>query len=197
MIFETERLILRPWEAADAEELYKYAKDHAVGPIAGWPTHRSLADSLEIIRGVLAAPETYAVVLKETGKPVGSIGLKLKGATDLTDENDECELGYWLGRPYWGLGLIPEAAKELIRHDFEELNMSKIWCAYYDGNTKSRRVQEKCGFVHQFTTDRVEVPLMGEYRTGHVSCLTREQWKFGLMGQVLPENGLPEALDLE
>ena len=105
MILETERLILRPWEAADAEELYKYAKDPAVGPIAGWPTHRSVADSLEIIRGGLSAPETYAVVLKATGKPAGCIGLKLKGATDLTDENDECELGYWLGRPYWGLGL--------------------------------------------------------------------------------------------
>lgn len=75
MILETGRLILRRWEEADAEELYQYAKDPAVGPIAGWPPHTSVENSREIIRDVLTAPETYAVVLKETGKPVGSIGI--------------------------------------------------------------------------------------------------------------------------
>ena len=69
----TERLILRPWKESDAESLYKYAKDPAVGPIAGWYPHTSVENSLEIIRTVFAAPETYAVVLKATGEPVGSI----------------------------------------------------------------------------------------------------------------------------
>lgn len=71
----TERLILRPWKESDAESLYKYAKDPAVGPIAGWYPHTSVENSLEIIRTVFAAPETYAVVLKATGEPVGSTGL--------------------------------------------------------------------------------------------------------------------------
>ena len=70
MILQTERLFLRPWEDSDAEELYKYAKDPRVGPIAGWPVHTSVENSLEIIRGVLSEPETYAVVLKETGLPM-------------------------------------------------------------------------------------------------------------------------------
>ena len=43
--------------------------------IAGWPVHTSVENSLEIIRGVLSEPETYAVVLKETGLPVGSVEL--------------------------------------------------------------------------------------------------------------------------
>jgi len=61
MELRTERLILRPWRESDAESLYEYAKDPAVGPIAGWPPHTSVENSLEIIRGVLSEKETYAV----------------------------------------------------------------------------------------------------------------------------------------
>ena len=61
MFIETERLILRPWEESDAESLYEYAKDQAVGPIAGWPVHTSVENSLEIIRNVLSAEGTFAV----------------------------------------------------------------------------------------------------------------------------------------
>lgn len=66
----------------------------------------------------------------------------MKGHTDMTNKEDECELGYWLGKPFLGRGYMPEAAKELIRYGFEELKMSIIWCKYYDGNDKSKRVQE-------------------------------------------------------
>ena len=95
----------------------------------------------------------------------------------MTDRDDECELGYWLGKPFWGRGIMPEAAKELIRHGFETLSMRAIWCGYYDGNMKSKRVQEKCGFVYHHTTEGLEVELMGETRTGHANLLTKEQWE--------------------
>ena len=65
MILETERIILRPWRESDAGELYEYASDPQVGPIAGWPVHTSAENSREIIRDVLSAPETYAVILKK------------------------------------------------------------------------------------------------------------------------------------
>lgn len=58
----TDRLILRPWQESDAKSLYRYARDPAIGPVAGWPPHVSVEDSLNIIRTVFAAPETYAVV---------------------------------------------------------------------------------------------------------------------------------------
>ena len=177
MTFETERLILRPWREDDAESLYKYASDPEVGPKAGWPPHTSVEDSRQIIRQVLSLPETYAVCLKESGEAVGSVGLKMGDATDMTDRADECELGYWIGRPFWGQGLIPEASRELLRHAFEELNMQAVWCGYYDGNTKSRRVQDKLGFVYHHTTEGLEVRLMNEIRTGHVMLMTRETWK--------------------
>lgn len=75
---ETSRLILRPWEETDAASLYKYAQDPMVGTQAGWPPHTSIENSLSIIQSVFSAPEIYAVVLKETQEPIGSIGLLLK-----------------------------------------------------------------------------------------------------------------------
>ena len=179
MTLETERLILRPWREDDAEALFEYARDPQVGPAAGWPVHKSVEDSREIIKNVLSAPETYAVCLKESKRPVGSIGLKLGEQTDMTDREDECELGYWIGRPFWGQGLIPEAGRELLRHAFESLNMRAVWCGYYEGNVKSRRVQDKLGFVYQHSSEGLEVPLLGEIRNGHVMLLKREEWESG------------------
>lgn len=175
-MLETKRLILRRWEESDAESLYEYAKDPDVGPIAGWPPHKSVAESLDVIRNVFNGAEAYAICLKSDGKAIGAIELKLNGHTDLTERDDECELGYWLGKSFWGQGIMPEAAREILRHAFEDLRMQKVWCAYYDGNTKSKRVQEKCGFRYQWTTKDVDVPLMHEKRTGHVNLMTKDTW---------------------
>ena len=177
MTFETERLILRPWNESDAEDLYCYAKDPAVGPIAGWPPHTSVENSREIIRKFLSGKEDYAIVLKEIGRPVGSISLNFY--SDLSHEEDAPELGYWIGKPYWGQGLVPEAARALLRHAFLDCHYKQVWCGYYDGNERSCRVQEKLGFVHQWTTDDVPVEQMNEVRRGHVNLLTKEDWEKG------------------
>lgn len=180
MIFETERLILRPWDISDAEECYKYARDPLVGPICGWREHTDIEHTRRIIRDVLAVPETYAIVLKETGLPVGSIGLHFH--TDIAENDGEAELGYWLGVPYWGRGIAPEAAREVLHHAFEELGVERVWCGYYDGNEKSKRVQEKLGFKYQWTNKGAHVAQMGETRVCHVSLLTREEWASGNRG---------------
>lgn len=177
MKIETERLILRPWTESDAESLYEYAKEPAVGPIAGWPPHQSVDESLKIIQTVLTGAQCYAICEKDNDKAIGAIELKLKGHTDMTDKEDECELGYWLGKPFWGRGYMPEAVRELLRYGFENLGMSTIWCGYYDGNEKSKRVQEKVGFTYHHTCDEVSVPLMNEVRVGHTSIMTKEQWE--------------------
>ena len=177
MMIETERLILRPWEESDAESLYEYAKDPAIGPIAGWPPHQSVDESLNIIRNVFKGEQCYAICEKGNDKAIGAIELMLKGHTNMTDKEDECELGYWLGKPFWGRGYMPEAVRELLRHGFENLGMTTIWCGYYDGNEKSKRVQEKVGFVYHHTCDEVLVPLMNEVRVGHTSIMTKEQWE--------------------
>lgn len=174
MTLETERLILRDWEESDAESLYKYAKDPLVGPMAGWPVHTSIEESKEIISDILDLPETYAVCLKEDGIAIGSIGLMIGKNSYLQLPDTEAEIGYWIGVPFWGRGLITEAVKELIRYSFEDLELEKLWCSYFDGNEASKRVLEKCGFKHYYTKKNVHWPLAEELRTMHITCLIRK-----------------------
>lgn len=177
MTLETERLVLRRWQESDAEDLYRYASNPDVGPIAGWPPHQSIDESRTVIKSVFDGAEAYAVCLKSDNRAIGAIELKLNGHTDMTKQDDECELGYWIGKPFWGQGLIPEASREMLRRAFVDLGMSKVWCGYYDGNLKSKRVQEKLGFQHQWTAEDVDVPLMHEKRTVHASCMTKAEWE--------------------
>ena len=176
-MLETERLILRKWTDADAESLFHYAKDPAVGPAAGWQPHQSVEESRNVIRNLLNGAECYAICEKGSDEAIGSIELRLNGHTDMTDRDDECELGYWLGKPFWGRGYMPEAAKEILRHGFEDLGMNVIWCGYYDGNQKSKRVQEKLGFQYHHTCDAVPVPLLNETRICHTNIMTKEMWE--------------------
>ena len=172
-MFETERLILRPWTEADADDLYEYARDPQVGPRAGWPPHENIEESRSVLRGVLMRPETYAIVLKETGRAIGSVGVHARQETE-----SEPEIGYWSGVPYWGKGYVPEAVREILRHCFEDLGCTALWCGYYAGNDQSRRVQEKCGFrPHHFVPK--QVTTMGDYRDTYYSCLTKTEWMEG------------------
>ena len=131
-MLETKRLILRKWTEADAESLFQYASNTEIGPVAGWPPHKSVEESKEVIKNVFNGAECYAICEKKNNAAIGAVELKLNGHTDMTERDDECELGYWLGQPFWGKGYMPEAAGELLRHGFEDLGMTAIWCGYYD-----------------------------------------------------------------
>jgi len=89
-MLETERLLLRKWKESDAESLFEYASDPAVGPIAGWPPHKSVEESRAVIAKVLNGPECYAICEKGKEKAIGAVELQLNGRTDTT----ECKLGY-------------------------------------------------------------------------------------------------------
>ena len=176
-MIETERLIIRPWQKSEAAILFKYASDPDIGPIAGWPPHSSVENSLEIIHTVFSAPETYAVVLKETGEPVGSCGIMFSDGLHSAEMGKaEAEIGYWIGKPYWGLGLIPEAVKALLARCFKDLMLDAVWCGYYDGTTKSKRVCEKCGFRYHHTNRDIISPL-GDKRTEHFYIMTKEEYQ--------------------
>ena len=171
MILETKRLLLRPWEDGDAPQLYEYAKDPDVGPMAGWPPHTSVENSLEIIRGVLGEPDTWAVVLKENGLPVGSIGLM---KTTALENCPDLEVGYWIGKPFWGNGYIPEAVQEVLHYGFEDKGADRIWVSHIEENFKSRRVIEKSGFRYQFGKSKTN--LLGATHTCLYYAMTREEW---------------------
>ena len=88
----------------------------------------------------------------------------------------EGELSYWIGVPYWGKGLIPEAAREIIRHAFQDLKLDQLWSGYIDGNVNSRIVQEKCGFRHHHTLAAQDFELINQQHDLHLSHLSQAQW---------------------
>ena len=104
MMLSTERLILRPWQLSDAEDLYYFAKDPRIGPIAGWPAHQSVEEGTDIIRSVFMQDHIFAVVLKDTQQVIGCIGLQLGANSHLAMTEQEGELSYWIGVPYWAKG---------------------------------------------------------------------------------------------
>ncbi|RST98996.1 hypothetical protein CBF37_05965 [Vagococcus vulneris] len=168
----TERLILREWELTDAPALYKYASDEKVGPRAGWPVHTSEAMSRRIIAEELQKLHSFAVCLKkDRGHIIGAIGIKQQD-----EKMNEAEIGYWIGVPFWGHGYMPEALNEIIRYCFDELNLTDLWCGYYDGNQQSYTVQLKCGFKDAYTVEEKSVPLLNEYRTEYFTHLTKKDW---------------------
>lgn len=176
MSLSTSRLILRHWQEGDAESLYHYAKDPRVGPIAGWAPHQTVAESLEIIRTIFHHPQVYAVTLKETGEVIGCVGLLAQAEANFKIGSNDAEVAYWLGVAHWGQGIIPEALTELIRYSFEYLELDNLWCGYFDDNFQSHRAQEKCGFLHQRTEYNKFNTFLQDYRTEHITCLTKADW---------------------
>lgn len=172
----TRRLELRPWRAEDVPDLYAIARDPQVGPAAGWQPHRSVEESAEVIRTVFASPETYAVVLRETGRPVGCVGLLFPSSSHFRIGATEAEVGYWIGTSWRGRGLMPEALGGLVRRAFEELELTALWGSCFVGNAASRRVMEKCGFRYLRTESGLQGLAGGSPQAGEILCLTRDEW---------------------
>lgn len=173
---ETSRLFLRPFRESDAEDLYAYARDPRVGPIAGWPVHSSPEESREIIRTVFSAPNVFALELRETGQVIGSAGLVGRHPAGEFPGCPDDEIGYALSPAYWGRGLVPEAVEALLQYGFTQLGLRRLWCGHYAGNWRSDRVIRKCGFRYQFARTE-QVPAMGEFRQTYYFMQTVEEWR--------------------
>lgn len=175
MRLETKRLILRPWEKSDAEALYEIAKDPRVGPAAGWKPHKNLAESYRIVGNVLIAPENYAMVLKETGELIGSVGLRTQEDSNLKLQKGEAELGIWLGVPYWGQEYALEASTAMIEHGFRDLDYTRILVCSFTNNEQSDRVQEKLGFRYRRTEENHYCPQLDEYRPVNIRVIVNPE----------------------
>ena len=141
---ETDRLILRGFSDDDLSDLYEYAGVPGVGEMAGWPHHESIETSKRILHSFMAENEVFALVLKETGKVIGSLGLHYSWANDdpkYTDMKSK-EIGFVLSRDYWG----QEAVTAVILMCFHEYGCDILTCGYFSTNNQSRRVIEKAGF---------------------------------------------------
>jgi len=146
---DTERLLLRPWEAEDLADLYAYASEPGVGEMAGWPHHTSMELSQKILDSFIAEKEVFAVVLRETGRVVGSLGLHGSWANGDPSYGHlaQKEIGYVLSKEQWGKGLMTEAVRAAIRFCFDSLKLEAVSIGHFLDNDRSRRVIEKCGFT--------------------------------------------------
>ena len=174
----TDRLVLREWRREDADSLYKWAQDTQVAYRCGWAPHRSVGESARIIREVLKTDESYAIVIQDNepaDQAVGAIALNPGPDADNNPDTVEYEVGYWIARPFWGNGYVPEALRALVRHAFLDLGASAVWAGYYAGNEQSHRVMEKVGFLpdhHKVIQHRVT----GEKIDEEMMVLTRAEW---------------------
>ena len=146
MILKTKRLLLRPWVDSDEAQLYELAKDPHVGPPCGWEPHEDRQESREILEDILMNDFTFAIELVETGEVIGNISLMPYSESRFAMGENQAEIGFWLGFPYWGKGYMTEACDRLVAYGLEELKLDIIWCGHNPDNIASMHVQQKCGF---------------------------------------------------
>ena len=144
---ETNRFVLRPWRDDDAAVLYKWASDPEVGPRAGWPPHRSVDESLRIIRTVFHNDSNWAIEFKETGEAIGAIGYGPACECKLPAREGEALVGYWIARPYWNRGICTGALARMIEYIRKNTDIKSLISGHFVDNPASGRVMEKCGFV--------------------------------------------------
>lgn len=149
---ETSRLILRPFTPADAQPMYRnWASDSEVTKYLTWPTHGSPEVSQWVVNDWVshyAEPSFYqwAIVPKDLDEPIGTISV-----VSYDDKTEKMEIGYCIGRPWWGRGIVTEAFRAVLDYLFEEVGASRIEAAHDVNNPASGAVMAKCGLHHEGT----------------------------------------------
>ncbi len=145
---ETARLMLRPFCAADAAEVMRLAGDRAVADTTSHIPHPYLAGMAEdwIATHQPAFDKEQGVTLAITRKPDGA----LVGAISLgMARGHQAELGYWIGKPFWGQGYCTEAARAILRYAFTDLGLVRVHAAHIARNPASGRVMQKIGMAKE------------------------------------------------
>jgi ribosomal-protein-alanine N-acetyltransferase len=176
---ETERLLLRGWRESDAQDLYAYASSPVVGPMAGWKPHKSLEESLQIIRMFQKNGETWALCSKESNRVIGSVGLHTDRKRDVPP-NTVRMLGYVLAQDAWGKGLMVEACREVLRFAFDGLGLQMVSVYHYSWNRQSQRVIEKLDFRREGTFRMASIRFDGRVLDDVCYSMTRDEYYNGI-----------------
>ena len=171
---ETERLTLTAYKPEDAQDLFEYASNPDVGPIAGWAPHKDVAESEMIIREMFMPVEAWAIRLKGKDKVIGTIALEYD---KYRPESNSREIGYSLAKDQWKKGYMTEAAKAVIKFAFEELGLDQIGICTGEVNKRSQRVIEKCGFKYEGTIRRTYKVFDGTCRDSLVFSMLKEEYE--------------------
>jgi ribosomal-protein-alanine N-acetyltransferase len=171
---KTERLLLRSFSIKDAPEVQRLAGDRDIaanvrdiphpyedGLAEEWiSTHKERLERGEII---------LAIALHDTNRLIGTIGLLI----DRKDEN--AELGFWIGKPYWGKGYCTEAATALIRYGFDKQELNRIHAFHLSRNPASGRVLQKIGMSHEGCL-RQAIKKWGTFEDVEVYSILRSEY---------------------
>ena len=147
----TSRLTQRPVRKSDAEDMYEYSRDPEVARHVLWDAHTSIHQTRNYIRYLIrqyrnAAPGTFAIALRDSGKVIGTIGFMW-----LQMDNRSAEVGYSLGRRYWNQGYMTEALQAIVEFGFTRLNLNRIEAQHECDNPASGRVMLKAGMQREGT----------------------------------------------
>lgn len=142
-ILETKRLKLRKIILEDIEDMYSYCSNEEVPKYSSWNPHRSLVETKEAIERVINQWENkklvqWGIEYKENRKLIGTIEF-----VTWETQHKVAEIGYCLSHDYWGRGIAPEAAKEVIKFGFNNMDLVRIQARCYLENVGSARVMEK------------------------------------------------------
>jgi RimJ/RimL family protein N-acetyltransferase len=140
MSIKTERLVLRTPLASDAARIALLAGDYAVASMTGTIPHPYDEDmAADWIKSLAGGEEGVAFAVERTGAVIGCVGYRAM-------DDVHAEIGYWIGKSYWGLGYATEATQALIRHVFAEEGFDYLTVGHFRENPASARVIAKLGF---------------------------------------------------
>jgi RimJ/RimL family protein N-acetyltransferase len=145
----TPRLLLREFALSDATDVQRLASDYAVADTTQNIPHpypdRAAAEWISTHGLAFEAGDaaTFAIVLRQEDALVGTAGIRF----DL--RSDSAELGYWIGRPYWGRGYCTEAALAVLEYAFGDLNLNRVHASHLLRNPASGRVMQKLGMTRE------------------------------------------------
>ena len=171
---ETTRLILRKLTLVDAEDVFGYASDPDVAEMTTWEPHTSLEDSRTFLAGVRRQYRDgdggpWGIVLKERDHVIGTIGLSV------VSWHARAELGYAIGKQWWGRGYTTEAGQAALRFGFESLRLNRIEARCLPTNVASERVMQKLG-MHAEGLLREHMYAKGRFHDFKLYSLLRREW---------------------
>jgi len=171
---KTARLILRPYSDADIGELLPLVGSREVAATTLRIAHPYTEQDARAFLQLAQQPDKIwlAITLRDDGRQIGGIGLRVE------EPHRHAELGYWLGVPYWGKGYATEAAREMVRHGFEDLHLHRIFASHFKHNPASGRVLTKLGMRHE-GCQREHLRKWDQYVDSELYGLLRQEWARG------------------
>lgn len=137
--------VLRPWKPEDLDNLVKYGNNPAISRFMsdGFPSPYTHEKGIRFIENAMNANPLRIFAISFEGEAVGGIGIHPQD--DIHHRN--AELGYWLGEPFWGKGLVSRAVKEIVAYTFDHFEIDRIFARPFGNNPASHKVLQKAGFI--------------------------------------------------